>query len=137
MTAAPATTKMLAPIAGLVDEVDVMAGLEHLARSPPLWPVDADRWSEVVGALMAFERRFGGQVRGWSPLALWGMHRRAPYANLAAMGAVFAAARANHTILEFGRDSLLMVSRAGSRLRIFRRVPDRDAVLAWTLCRPG
>jgi hypothetical protein len=67
---------------------------------------------------------------------LWGLHRRALYTNVAGMGAVLVAARSNHTVLEVGRDSVLLVTRASSRLRIFRRVPDPDAVLAWTLCRP-
>jgi hypothetical protein len=78
--ARPARTAHLCLIA---DVDDVMAWLELLARSPPLWPVGVDRWSEVVGALKAFESRYGRQARGWLPLSLWGLHRRAPYANLA------------------------------------------------------
>jgi hypothetical protein len=50
---------------------DIAAGLDLLARSPPLWPVDSDRWSEVVGALMAFERRFAFSGGCQIPMRCW------------------------------------------------------------------
>jgi hypothetical protein len=86
MTALPAPD-LFAQIFAPADEV--AAGLALLARSPPLWPIDAARWAAALASVAAFEQRWGGQalMRGWSPPQLYGLHSTAPYANLAAMGA--------------------------------------------------
>jgi hypothetical protein len=45
-----------------------MAGLNVLSRSPPLWPIGADRWSVAVVAVRAFAERWDSEARacGWS-----------------------------------------------------------------------
>jgi hypothetical protein len=116
-----------------------MAGLSALAAGPPLWPVDVARWAEIITTVTAFAERWDTQARacGWSALALYGLHQRAPWSNLAAMGAAFVAARRGDRVLEVEAGVILLASRLGSRLRMYRSEPDPDSVLAWSLCRPS
>ena len=125
---------LFAQIAGAVPG-DVMAGLSALAAGPPLWPVDVARWAEIITTVTAFAERWDGQARacGWLALALYGLHQRAPWSNLAAMGAAFLFARRGDRVLEVEASAILLVSRLGSRLRMYRMAPDADAVLAWEL----
>lgn len=114
---------------------DVIAGLELLRRSPPLWPIGAEEWSRAVTRALAFAERWDAVARaaGWDDLALYGLHRGAPYANLAAMGAAWVLARSGHVALAVDARSISVATRSGGRLRIYRVEPDSDAVLAWAL----
>ena len=66
-------------------------------------------------------------------LQLYGLHRRAPYANLAGMGAAFVVARCGHHVVDVTADAIHVRSPAGSGLRIDRREPEGQTVLAWSL----
>jgi hypothetical protein len=115
----------------------VAAGLEQLAAAAPtLWPIEQlARWPSVVDRVMAFRRQCDRPARaaGWDDLSLYGLHRRAPYANVAAMGAAFLAALNSWHVIGVGADAIAIVSPAGSRLKIYREPPDPDAVVAWSL----
>jgi hypothetical protein len=79
--------------------VDVAAGLELLAScSAPLWPISAEDWALAVARARAFAEAWDSAARaaGWSALDLYGVHPRAPYARLTAMGAVWLIARSGH-----------------------------------------
>jgi hypothetical protein len=135
MTARPVSADLFTPIAG--PAVDVLIGIDLLA-SRSLWPVGAERWAEVVARVKAFENAYGMRARacGWSDLSLYGVHRHAPYANLAAMGAAFVVARSGHRVAAVTAGDMLLISPTGAMLRIFRGEPDPSAALAWTLRRP-
>lgn len=128
---------------------DVAAGLKLLASSPPLWPIDPPRWTAVVDSVTAFAGRWDGRARacGWTPLQLYGLHRRAPWANVAGMGAAFLIAADGRPVpvlvalkggpaIAVDQEAIRTLSPGGARLRIFRRTPDPDSVLAWSLCPP-
>jgi hypothetical protein len=113
---------------------EVLAGLDILAaRRPPLWPVAPDRWLNIVDAVRSFAERWHAAARacGWSDLELYGLHRRAPYANLAAMGAAWLIAKSGHAVVEMNRDAITVVTVSSSRLRLYRRPIDADARLPW------
>ncbi len=130
---------MAMPKARTVDDfapaADVGAGLELLARSPPLWPIGAEDWAIAVARARAFAEAWDGPARaaGWSALELYGMHRRAPYARLSAMGAAWLVARSGHTAIAVASDAITVATLTGARLRICRSRPDGAAVLAWEL----
>jgi len=114
------------------------AGLRLLARSPPAaWPTDRlALWPTVVDRALAFERCWGDQARsvGWTELDLYGLHQRAPWPNLSAMGAVFLVAIGGHAVIRVNAEAIeIAVQTTGSRLRIVRRPPDPASVLAWQL----
>jgi hypothetical protein len=115
----------------------VAAGLEQLAAAPPAgWPIDRlARWPSVVDQVMAFRRQCDRPARaaGWDDRSLYGLHRHAPYANVAAMGAAFLAALNSWHVIGVDVDAIALVSRAGSRLRIYRQASDADSVVAWSL----
>jgi hypothetical protein len=105
-------------------------------EAPPAWPTDRLAiWPFVLDELAAFERAWGESARtaGWDELSLYGLHSRAPAANLAAMGAAFLVALSGWQVIAVGPGAIVLVSRTGSRLRIYRRPPDPAAVLAWEL----
>lgn len=108
-------------------------GLRLLAQSQPLWPV-AD-WSAVIIPVTAFAWRWHAQATacGWSELQLYGLHQRAPYANLAGMGAAWLVAKSAHLAVAVDRDAFTLVTKSSSRLRLYRREVDIDTVLAWKL----
>jgi hypothetical protein len=136
---APGLFSIKAPIATIAqlgdeDLGDVLAGLDRLARSPPLWSC-AD-WPAMVDRAKAFAGRWSepAQACGWSRLDLWSVHRRAPGARLASLGAAIIAARRGDRVVELDAAAILVVTRLGSRLRIYRTAPDPERVLAWRLC---
>ena len=138
MTAIPASADLFGPIPDIAD--DVLAGLDLMMRSPPLWQVDRGTfWTDLVARATAFAERWDAPCRGcgWTPLELYGAHHRAPAARISCLGAAFLLARSGHTVLEVDSRFITVVTRAGSRLRIYRPHPDPDAVLAWLLCRPA
>jgi hypothetical protein len=120
-------------------------GLELLAACEPVWPVPPWEWRDVVRTVRLIEADWGGVARraGWSDLALYGLHREAPYGNLAGMGAAFLLAR-----LEAFRTCRQLISvvtveaievrngTTGAVQRLARSQFGRqDSVLAWTLVR--
>ena len=111
----------------------VGAGLAQLRASAPLWPIENSRWLDLVDAVGAFAERWGEQAAacGWSALDLYSMHQRAPGANLAAMGAAWLIARSRDLVLRVAAEAIVVQTRAGYVLRIYRRPPDSAAVLAW------
>jgi hypothetical protein len=133
MTAVARTADLFRPIA---DVDDIAAGLGLLTISRPLWPLSTERWLEVVTILTAFHGRHGRHAAalGWDPISLYGVVRRAPYNGLWGMGAACLIARAGHHVLEVDRQTMLLVSSAGSRLRIFRRLLGPESVVIWDLC---
>jgi hypothetical protein len=135
MTPLRATADLFAPLPDL--NTHVLAGLDLLARSPALWPVGTDRWADVLATVKGFEQAHGrpARARGWSDLSLYGLHRTAPYANLAGMGAAFFVARSGHRVAGIDGDGILLISPNGARLRIYRVEPDECAVAVWALCR--
>ena len=113
---------------------DVAAGLELLARSPALWPISAGAWLDVIACVRGFAERWDAQARaaGWSTLELYSLHQRAPYANLAAMGAAWVVARSGHRVAAVD-EAIMLRSATGAVSRIRRVVLDPAAVLAWSL----
>ncbi len=126
---------------------DVAAGLARLERPPAPWPVDRHgQWPVLIAGARAFARRWDRTARkcGWTSLQLYGLHRRAPWANLAGMGAAFLVAGSGRPapfLVELAggpatsvdKDAVVLVTPTGSRLRIYRRPPDPEALLAWQL----
>jgi hypothetical protein len=86
---------------------DVAAGLELLARSRPLWPIDAGEWSRALASVRAFAAGWDGLAgaAGWTSLQLYGLHRRAPYARLTGMGAAWLVARSGHNAIAVTADA--------------------------------
>jgi hypothetical protein len=124
------------PVDDFGPAADVAAGLELLARSPPLWLIGAEGWAIAVARARAFAERWDGQApaAGWSTLELYGMHRRAPFARLTAMGAAWVLARSGGSAIAVASDAIVVATRTGGRLRIYRTAaPDPDAVSAWEL----
>lgn len=121
--------------AGAVD-ADVLQGLDLLARSQPLWPVDDATWRGIVGGISDFAARWDGQARaaGWSTLELYGLHRSAPWANLSAMGAAFVLARSGYAAIAVTEEDIMVRSTVSATLRIRRFALNPDAALAWSLC---
>jgi hypothetical protein len=120
----------------LAPDLPARAGMRLLARSAPAaWPTDRlAQWPALVDRVLVFERCWGDQARaaGWSTLQLYGLHRRAPWSNLAGMGAAFLVAIGGHTVIGLSSKAIAIAApTTGSRLRIYRRAPDADAVLAW------
>lgn len=118
---------------------EILRGLELLATSPPLWPIGDVRWEVGVDAVRAFADRWHVQAcaLGWSPLSLYGLHRRAPYANLAAMGAAFVLARSGHRAVAVDAEAVHVGTTTGAQLRIYRMPPEPESVVAWSLCSPA
>lgn len=119
--------------------VDVVRGLDLLARSRPLWPIDDVAWRVAIGSVLAFAERWDFQARaeGWTDLELYGLHRFAPWANLSAMGAAFVLARSGFTAIAVVEDGILLRAGTGSTLQIRRFALNPDAVIAWSLCAGG
>ena len=114
---------------------DVTAGLELLARSPPLWPIGAEDWTIAVARARAFAEAWDSLARaaGWSALELYGLHRRAPWARLSAMGAAWLIARSGHNAIAVASDAITVATLTSARLRICRSRSDAAAMLAWEL----
>jgi hypothetical protein len=114
---------------------DVIAGLELLARSPPLWPIGAEEWCRAIASVRAFAGRWDVSARasGWTSLELYGLHRRGAYARLDAMGAAWLLARSGDIALAVDAGAMVVPTFAGNRLRIYRATPGPSAALAWTL----
>lgn len=117
-----------------------VAGLKLLEASPPAaWPVDrVAHWPGMIAGAMAFARCWDSHAResGWTELQLYGLHPRAPWANLAAMGAAFQIGLAGGSVIAVSAEAIAIVMRTGSRQRLYRRAPDPQAVLAWELAGP-
>ncbi len=117
---------------------EIACGLDQLAQSPPLWPLDAGTWSDVVASVHAFADRWDAQAcaAGWTDLELYGLHRTAPYGNLSAMGAAFVIARVGGVAIAVFPERILMRSDTGAgallQLPKFALLP--EAVTAWSLC---
>jgi hypothetical protein len=113
----------------------IIAGLEFLAGMPPLWPAGAELWRLQLAHAADFARRWDHRARlaGWCDLGLYGVHRSAPGANIAALGSAWVvAARTSYAVLAIEDEgAILLGTRAASRLRIYRQSPNRDAVLPW------
>jgi len=118
---------------------EILNELELLERSPALWPVDVATWSAALASVRSFAARWGGQAHaaGWSPLELYGLHRLAPYASLAGMGAAWLVARSGHPVVDVAGAAIRLRSATGAELRIFCGALDPMSVLAWALCRPA
>jgi hypothetical protein len=115
---------------------DVAASLELLARSRPLWPIDVDEWQAAVAAVRAFAEAWDGRARagGWTSLELYGLHRRAPYARLTAMGAAWLIVRRpGQRAIAVDASAITISTYFGNRLRIYRSEIDPEATLAWDL----
>lgn len=56
---------------------DVAGGLDRLATSAPLWPVDGTAWLAGVECVRTFACRWDARSRaaGWSLLELYALHR--------------------------------------------------------------
>jgi len=114
---------------------DAIVGLELLARSPPLWPAGPETWRLTLAYVRDFTEQWDARVRAvsWSNITLYGIHKSEPASRLSAMGAAWIAARAAHTVvgIEPGSGAIILATRAGSRLRVYRTAPDPDGVLPW------
>jgi hypothetical protein len=117
-------------------DADVLAGLALLDRSPPLWAVDVLAWRLIVDTVRGFAMRFDPRARdvGWSTLDLYGLHRSAPYANLASMGAAFALAKGGHRAVAVDAKAVTVRTYTGATLRAYRPTAPIDAAVAWSLC---
>jgi hypothetical protein len=114
---------------------DVVRGLDRLTQSPPLFPVDDAAWRGIVATVADFATRFDGQARsaGWDSLALYSLHKRAPFARLTGMGVAFLIARAGLRTIAVSGDAIAVASYTGAHQRIYRSRLDPDARLAWEL----
>lgn len=125
------------PLACVPDRISV--GLARLEAAPvPAWPLDqAARWPAAIDRVRAFAGQWDGAARacGWEDVSLYGLHRRAPYANLATMGAAFVIALGQHPplVTAVTSESIAVIMPTSSRLRVYRCSPDPDAVPAWSL----
>jgi hypothetical protein len=91
----------------------------------------------VLASVRAFARAWDAPARaaGWDDAALYGLHSRASWGNLAAMGAAWLLARSGDVAVAIERGAIVSTTPTGGRLRIFRPARDADAVVAWELCR--
>jgi hypothetical protein len=82
-----------APTADLPD--DVATRLAQLAAGPPLWPMDAAHWVDLIARVTAFAWRWDAHARaaGWATLDLYCADRSAPGARVGNLGAAFAGRR--------------------------------------------
>jgi hypothetical protein len=113
---------------------DVATGLELLAALPPLWSVGPETWRLTLAYVRDFAERWDGPARavGWSDLGLYGIHRSAPAARLSAMGAAWIAARSAHTVISIeAGGAIVLATRTGRRLRVYKTSLDPGAVLPW------
>jgi hypothetical protein len=117
---------------------DVARGLDLLAAAVPLWPIDRTRWTALVDTVAVFALRWDRRARacGWCSLSLYGLHRRAPASNLAAMGGAWVLASVHHRAVVVGPDAIVTETPTGARLKFYRRPLNPAAVLAWSLCAP-
>lgn len=123
---------------GMRDEI--ARGLDQLAQSPPLWPLDAGSWSDVVASVHVFADRWDAEAcaAGWSDLELYGLHRIARYGNLSAMGAAFVIARVGGVAIAVFPERILMRSDTGTGalLQLPKFALSPEAVIAWSLSTP-
>jgi hypothetical protein len=54
----------------------IAAGLESLARLPPLWPAGAEAWRLTLAHMRDFSEQWDYRARlaGWSDVILYGVH---------------------------------------------------------------
>jgi hypothetical protein len=113
---------------------DIITGLELLAGLPPLWPAGPEAWRLTLTYMRDFAERWDHRARlaGWPDVALYGVHRMAPGANFSALGAAWLAARSAYKVLAIeDNGAILLGTRTASRLHIYRRPPDPEAMLPW------
>ena len=133
-----AQERLLLPLGATEQQIGapdlIVAGLKFLAGLPPLWPAGAAAWRLQLAHVKDFADRWDYRARfaGWSDLGLYGVHRAAPGANVAALGAAWVAARSAFAVLAIeDGGAILLGTRTASRLRVYRISPDPDAVLPW------
>lgn len=114
---------------------EIIIGLKRLDASPPLWPIEPKQWLAVVASVRAFAGRWDAWARaaGWTSLELYGLHLRAPYARLDAMGAAWLLARSGDIAHSVDAGAIVTGTHSGNRLRIYRTSPHPELALAWTL----
>ena len=113
---------------------EIITGLGVLASMPPLWPSGPEAWRLTLAHVKDFAERWDYRARaaGWVDVALYGVHPAAPGANFAALGAAWLIGRSALAVLAIESDGAILVgTRAGARLRVFRTAPDPFAVLPW------
>jgi hypothetical protein len=132
-------------LAGVPDRV--AGGLAQLEAAPPArWPLDqAARWPAMIDRVTAFASQWDGAARacGWDDVSLYGLHCRAPWARLSAMGAAFVIALEHRPppllvarkgpVAAVTAEAIVLITPTSSRLRLYRRPLDREAVAAWSL----
>lgn len=115
---------------------ELCAGLDRLAIDPaPRLVEQFARWPSVVERVGAFARRWDGPAMacGWSQVDLYGVDAVAPGRNVSAMGAAFIVASFDGSVHDIDEHAITFVTRAGSQLRVYRRLRRPPAVLAWEL----
>jgi hypothetical protein len=129
----------LAPLDAAIEQhtgapPEIITGLDLLASLAPLWPQRAEAWRLTLAHVRDFAERWDHRARlaGWCDVTLYGVHRSAPGANYSALGAAWLAARSAHTVMAIEEaGTILLATRGGARLRIYRTQPDPAAVLPW------
>jgi hypothetical protein len=126
--------------AGLPDHV--IAGLERLAGSAPLWEESPDRWKATVETVRRLAGLWDAQARrlGWRDTDLYGLHPRAPRARYDCKGLFWMVSPTDRiAALDDGAASIEKPS--GNIVRYYRTFHDTEAVLAWNItfdhCAPG
>jgi hypothetical protein len=90
---------------------------------------------EFLARLRAFEEPWCARAKpaGWTVLQLYGLDPVAPRARIGRMGAAFLACLRGHQVAEVDRRAVAMVTRTGSRLRLYQDEVDAGVVRAWTV----
>jgi hypothetical protein len=129
--ARPAPTDLFSHFASV--DPDVLAGLDLLARSPPLWPIGAERWSVAVATVRAFAEAWDAKAHGygWSGVALYRLTALRPVRIWLPWAPHGSAARSGHRVAGIDRDGILLISPNGARVRIYRVTPDEHVAVAW------
>jgi hypothetical protein len=86
----------------------------------------------MIAIVKRFELAWGDPARAlrWSDLSIYGLHRCAPYGNLAGMGAAWVAARGGHRVVAVSEEAIVIKTITDARQRFVRRPPDPDSVPA-------
>jgi hypothetical protein len=118
--------------AGLPDHV--VAGLERLAGSAPLWEEPPDRWKATVETVRRLAGLWDAQARrlGWREIDLYGLHPRAPRARYDCKG-LFWMVSPTDRIAALDASAAAIEKPSGSILKYYRPNHDSEAVLAWNI----
>jgi hypothetical protein len=102
-------------------------------RPPANFPVHW--WRGLIRDAELFLSVWGKQAAdlGWTPLDLFGAHRRAPASNFSCMGLLLLIGGGR--VVALSTETAVIEQQAGARLTYTRRPPDAECVAVWELSR--